>query len=125
MTLEIHSEILTSTQVNLALEGTLDAVTSPRLDEFISHHFDPAVLTVVIDLQKLVFISSAGLRIFAKLRKTLKSKGGTLCFINPSPQVKRVFDIVKAVPVSEVFQDIHELDNYLASMQRKVTESSP
>lgn len=122
MTLEISTESATVTQVNLSLNGILDAATSPVLEQFITDNLSTEVLTLILDLQKLSFISSAGLRIFAKLRKNLKNKGGRVCFINPSPQVKRVFDIVKAVPVSEVFQDVKELDAYLASMQRKTTE---
>ncbi|MGN6093137.1 MAG: STAS domain-containing protein, partial [Luteibacter jiangsuensis] len=40
---------------------------------------------------------------------------------NPQPQVKKVFDIVKAVPVAEVFASVGELDQYLDHMQRQMT----
>jgi len=35
--------------------------------------------------------------------------------------VKKVFDIVKAVPVKEVFASVAELDNYLDHIQRTVS----
>jgi sigma-B regulation protein RsbU (phosphoserine phosphatase) len=34
-----------------------------------------------------------------------------------------VFDIVKAVPVNEVFTSTRELDAYLDRMQRQITEA--
>lgn len=43
---------------------------------------------------------------------------------NPQPQIRKVFDMVKAVPLSDVFASTEELDAYLAAMQRKVIEQS-
>ncbi len=123
MTLNIQAESSEPSQVTLLLDGKLDATTSPTLDQFISDSLSPSVQTLVFDLQKLSFVSSAGLRVFAKARKTLKARSGNAYFVNLSPQVKRVFEIVKAVPVSEVFQDVQEFDAYLAAMQKKVTEA--
>jgi hypothetical protein len=40
----------------------------------------------------------------------------------PSPQVRKVFDIVKAVPLNSIFSSTAELDEYLDHMQRKVSE---
>ena len=42
--------------------------------------------------------------------------------MNLQPQIRKVFDIVKAVPVSDVFASVAELDAYLDTMQRKVLE---
>ena len=74
---------------------------------------------VVVDLGKLSYISSAGLRTFAKLRKAMVAREGKICFVNLSPQVQKVFDIVKAVPISELFRSTEELDAYLATMQQR------
>ncbi|MEE3715409.1 STAS domain-containing protein [Tumidithrix elongata RA019] len=122
MTLKISTKLSEATTSYLVLDGKLDAITAPELEEFVDRNLDPAIATLILDLQALSFVSSAGLRIFAKLRKMMKSRDGKAFFVNLSPQVKKVFDIVKAVPIAEVFQDIEELDAYLANMQRKDTE---
>lgn len=83
---------------------------------------EPKIKNLVFDLQNLNFVSSAGLRIFAKARKMAKSKQNKVYFINPTPQVKKVFEIVKAVPISEVFQNIQELDDYLLKIQSKTID---
>lgn len=120
MALQIQTVSPEQTTLTLSLEGQLDAVTAPELDQFISANLNPGITTLILDLSKLNFVSSAGLRIFAKTRKAMQAQEGKLCFVNLSPQVQKVFEIVKAVPTSDVFRNLEELDEYLATMQRKV-----
>ncbi|KGF71623.1 anti-sigma F factor antagonist [Neosynechococcus sphagnicola sy1] len=109
-----------SSTLRLALNGQLDTLTATELDQSIQNTLTPSINTLVLDLQNLSFVSSAGLRIFAKTRKIMKSRDGKLFFTNLTPQVQKVFDIVKAVPLSEVFRNTKELDEYLALMQSNV-----
>ena len=102
------------------MDGQLDSLTAPDLDKSIQTNLTENIKTLIFDLQNLSFISSAGLRVFAKTRKILKSREGDVFFINITPQVKKVFDIVKAVPLSEVFANVEELDKYLAVMQSNI-----
>ena len=68
------------------------------------------------------YISSAGLRSLFRARKTMKANGGNSLIMQAQPQVRAVLDIVKAVPVHEVFRNVEELDAHLAEIQRKVVE---
>ena len=122
MALEILTKSGQPDTMTLILEGRLDAITAPELEQFVTTKVGENVKTIVLDLGKLSFISSAGLRTFAKMRKTLVSREGRLCFVNLSPQVQKVFEIVKAVPHTEIFRNLDELDAYLTLMQRRVTE---
>jgi len=124
MTLQIQNEFLEPTTLYLILNGKLDTITAPDLENFISNKLNHEIKTLIFDLQKLSFVSSAGLRVFAKSRKMMKSRQGKICFVNLSPQVQKVFDIVKAVPISEVFQSTEELDAYLKMIQEKATQSN-
>jgi anti-anti-sigma factor len=60
----------------LALDGQLDSLTADVLDKSIQTNLAQDTKTLIFDLQKLTFVSSAGLRVFAKARKTLKARGG-------------------------------------------------
>jgi anti-sigma B factor antagonist len=123
MTLIVRSESPTPARSTVWLEGRLDANTFTDLDEALSD-ITPMVDnggTLVLDLSQLDYISSAGLRSLAQLRKKMNDRGGRTLLLNPQPQVKKVFDIVKAVPVKEVFASINELDQYLDHIQRSVT----
>ncbi|MEZ2418101.1 STAS domain-containing protein [Luteibacter sp. RCC_6_2] len=123
MTLIVRSESPTTDRSTVWLEGRLDAATFAAFDEAM-HDITPLVDnggTLVIDLSALEYISSAGLRSLAQLRKQMHDREGRTLLLNPQPQVKKVFDIVKAVPVAEVFANVAELDQYLDHMQRQMT----
>jgi anti-sigma B factor antagonist len=124
MALQVLVKNTNSNTLSLALDGQLDSLTAPDLDKSIQTSLTQNIKTLIFDLQSLSFISSAGLRVFAKTRKTLKSREGDVFFVNITPQVKKVFDIVKAVPISEVFANVEELDKYLAVMQSNVDEEN-
>ena len=123
MTLIVRSESPTPARTTVWLEGRLDAATFGDLDEAL-RDISPLVDnggTLVIDLSGLEYISSAGLRSLAQLRRHMHDRDGRTLLLNPQPQVKKVFDIVKAVPVAEVFASVAELDQYLDHMQRQIT----
>ena len=71
----------------------------------------------MFDLAQLKFISSAGLRVFAAARKTLREHHGQASFVHMQPQIQEVFEIIKALPGVAVFKDEAELDQYLAARQ--------
>jgi len=120
MALQILVDNTSPNTLSVALDGQLDTLTANDLDQSIQTNLQQDTQTLIFDLQNLSFVSSAGLRIFAKARKTLKLRDGKVFFINLTPQVKKVFDIVKAVPISEVFASTEELDAYLTVMQSEV-----
>jgi anti-sigma B factor antagonist len=124
MTLSLHHEFSAPDRVVVHVGGRLDAMTFGELDEAML-----ALLprlgdggTVVVDLAGLEYVSSAGLRSFARIRKSMRARNGHTLLLNPQPQVRKVFDIVKAAPVNEVFTSTQELDAYLDRMQRQITE---
>ncbi|MFM6133985.1 MAG: STAS domain-containing protein [Cuspidothrix sp.] len=124
MSLQIQIEPSKPDTLHLRLNGKLDAVTASELEKSINDSINNEIKTLILDLQNLSFISSAGLRIFAKARKMVKSRAGMVYFANLSPQVKKVFDIVKAIPLSEVFQNVQEIDAYLKKMQDNVSQAN-
>ena len=75
----------------LALVGRLDTVTAPELEAEISTIL-PTAESLVLDMEKLEYISSAGLRVILKTQKALTQKAG-LKLINVSDDVRKVFDI--------------------------------
>ena len=107
------------------VSGKLDTHTHTELDRQLAPLLETAAIkTLVLDLDKLNYISSAGIRTVFKARKAMAARGGRLLVVHLQPQIRKVFDIVKAVPVSDVFASAEELDAYLDAMQRKVVEGN-
>lgn len=108
--------------IPLLLAGSLDSDTAPQLQATINDAIYPETQALIIDMKHLEFISSAGLRIIFKTRKLMDGSGGKLVLINPQPQVRKVFDIIKAAETLSIFQNDAELDEYLADIQRNMVK---
>jgi anti-anti-sigma factor len=103
------------------LAGHLDSHTYQSADSELEPVLaDASVNLLVLDLSDLEYISSAGLRTVFRARKSLGSRGGKVLVANPQPQIRKVFDLVKAVPFSEIFSSTAEADAYLDAMQKRV-----
>ncbi|MGD2270109.1 MAG: hypothetical protein PVI06_06895 [Desulfobacterales bacterium] len=44
--------------------------------------------------------------------------------MNLQPQIKKVFDIINALPSMQIFASIEELDEYLDAIQKKATRGA-
>ena len=123
MHLDIQTAPRSGTTQRVALFGRLDTHSYPQLDGELAPMLDggdPPVMSLVLDLAGLNYISSAGIRSIFKARKALTARNGKLLVVNPQPQIQKVFDVVKAVPMSDIFTSVAEADAYLDMVQRKV-----
>ena len=126
MSLQVRIEAAIAARVVVRPIGKLDAVTCQEFDQALDRVLAqmPPGGTLVIDLVDLEYVSSAGLRSLFRARKAMRTQGGQSLLVHAQPQVRKVFEIVKAVPVHEIFSSVEELDAYLADMQRKVVEGN-
>ena len=106
----------------ISIAGSLDSNTAPELQQSIDNEIDDAVSATIIDFKGLDFLSSAGLRVIFKTKKTMDGSGGKFLMVNLQPQIKKVFEIIKALDGMNVFKDQEEMDEYLAAMQDKVKQ---
>ncbi len=100
--------------------GRLDTHTYGELDDRLTLVLASKVQSLLLDLAQLDYISSAGVRSIFRARKLLTERGGKVVLANAQPQVQKVFDIVKAVPLSEIFRSVEEADAYLDRIQKKI-----
>src|SRR5262245_46032790 len=80
-----------------SLDGSLDGVTASKLDEELSGRIRAGMSLLILDMKRLNYISSAGLRIVFKTAKVLRTLGASLALANRQPQIIKVFEIVKAL----------------------------
>ena len=78
-------------KLTVALEGRLDTTTAPELEADLKASID-SVTDLVIDMEKLDYISSAGLRVLPWANKTMNQKG-TMVVKNVSEVVNEVFEV--------------------------------
>jgi anti-anti-sigma factor len=75
------------------IEGELDTSSSPEAQKQLDQLREQGVKKILLDLAKLDFISSAGLRVLLATAQELKSDGGDLRVCSLNETVKEVFDI--------------------------------
>ncbi len=78
--------------IQLNVEGQVDTVTAPELQQKILTSFQKSN-DVVLDLGQVGYMSSAGLRALLLGQKTAQSKGGKLHIINVQDPVMQVFQM--------------------------------
>lgn len=88
--------------VNVAFDGRLDTVAAQQISEAIEQVIQQADRNIVIDCEKMPFISSSGLRIFLKIRKEVAAKGGKMYLKSICPDVQQVFKMTKLDDLFEI-----------------------
>ena len=88
MTIEIKRN---SDQTVIELVGRLDTTTAPALDKTIRDDIADTK-NLVLDVKKLEYISSAGLRVLLSAQKKMKNIG-TMKVINVCQEVMEVFEM--------------------------------
>ena len=78
-------------ELKLTLEGRLDTNTAPELEAELQSSLD-GVTELTMDLEKLEYISSAGLRVLLSTQKTM-NKQGEMKISNVSETVMDVFEV--------------------------------
>jgi anti-sigma B factor antagonist len=105
-----------------SLDTTSHAVLEQRMDYLIA---DNSATVITLDMAGVEYISSMGIRAILKAKKELDRRGGSLLMVNLQPQIKKVFEIINALPSMQIFSSIEELDNYLTEMQRRTLQDRP
>jgi len=75
----------------IALNGRLDTTTAPQLEESVKESIE-GITELCFDLEKLAYISSAGLRVLLSAQKTM-NKQGKMMVKNVSEEVKEIFEV--------------------------------
>lgn len=87
-------------EMTISLEGRLDTVTAPMLDEAVRDHLD-GVTDLTLDFENLEYTSSAGLRVILSAQKKMK-KQGSMVIINVNDDIMEVFDLTGFSDILEI-----------------------
>lgn len=108
----------------IVLAGRLDSHTHEALDDQLETLLAGKPQALVLDLAHLEYISSAGVRSILKARKALAPHEGKLLLVHPQEQIRKVIEIVQAVPMDSIFASTEEADAYLDALQRHILGGS-
>ena len=82
---------LDGTILEIAIEGRLETTTAPELEAVIKESLD-GVTELIVNMEKLQYISSAGLRVLLVAQKTMM-KQGRMVIRNANDDIQEVFEV--------------------------------
>ena len=88
MTMEIKKN---AAQTVIRIDGRLDTITAPNLDKAINEELGDTK-NLILDMQNLEYISSAGLRVLLGAQKKMQ-KIGSMKVVNVCQAVMEVFEM--------------------------------
>ncbi|MBI2417669.1 MAG: STAS domain-containing protein [Ignavibacteriales bacterium] len=91
--------------VILDLDGRLDIHSTEGFKNTIQTLIDGGFTKIILDCNKLSFISSAGLRILIVAQGNLEPKGGEVCFFGFNSNTRKIFDITGYCNLFKIFEN--------------------
>lgn len=86
--------------LNVVLDGRLDTTTAPELEQQIKEDIE-GVKELTFDMEKLDYISSAGLRVLLSCQKIM-SKQGNMVVKNVSEEVMEIFEVTGFIDILNI-----------------------
>lgn len=85
------NKTIENSAMTIALEGRLDTITSMELEQSIKESLED-IQELTLDLEKLDYISSAGLRVLLSTQKVMNEKG-SMKVIHVNDVVMEIFEV--------------------------------
>ncbi len=79
------------TELTLKLEGRLDTTTAPQLENELKESLD-GVSSLTLDMEKLEYISSAGLRVLLSAQKKMNAQGD-MKVVHVGDTIMEIFEV--------------------------------
>ena len=77
--------------LSVTVEGRIDTTTAPELEKEIKDSLD-GVKSLVLDFEKVEYVSSAGLRVLLSTQKIM-NKQGEMKLINVNSDIMEIFEV--------------------------------
>lgn len=90
----------------LKLDGFLDAHTAPQFEEAIQKEVAGGRNQLVVECEKLSYISSAGLGVFMSFIEEIREAGGDIRICAVPPKVLQVFEILGFQSIFDIVETV-------------------
>ena len=92
---------LNGTTLTVKPSGELDSMTSPVFEAELREHLT-GITSLIVDFERVKYISSAGLRAFLAVGQTLENSGSVMKLIHVNEYIMEVFEMVGFLEVITV-----------------------
>ena len=104
--MQIDFEQLDKGILKVNLSGRMDVSGSQQIDRKLADATSPTGNAVIVDLSKVVFLASVGIRTLLVYAKALRTRGGKMVLLNPDATVAKVIELSGIDLSIGVFRDL-------------------
>lgn len=104
------------------LKGSIDTDTHTQMEKELCGIINNKTKAVVFDMKNVAYISSIGIKVVIDAKKDLESHGASFAMINLQPQIKKIFEVLKILPMFDIFNDMPEADKYIDEIIKEEIE---
>lgn len=89
----------------MEIEGRIDAHTAAKVEEELQSVKDKNIAKIIVDFEKVNYISSGGLRVFLTALKWTRAQSGDLKLVNLVPNVEKIFKLAGFTRLFNILPD--------------------
>jgi len=97
----------------IQLTGKLDSTGFNSIDLKFTAHYSGHNVRVIVDLSKLEFLASIGIRMFTMNAKSLSSRGGKMVLLNPGKEVRDVLEMTGIPTIIPIYDSRESAETVL------------
>jgi len=87
----------------ISLTGRLDVYKANDLEQKLNALIDAGQILIIVELERLEYISSSGLRVFLAALKKTKKQEGDIKLVGLAPFIREIFDIAGFTKLFQIF----------------------
>ena len=87
------------------IAGRLDTTNYGELEHHLSSLTERNEYRILLDLEKLEYISSSGLRILLMFLKKIKAANGRFMLCSLTPEIREIFEISGFINIFDIYAD--------------------
>ncbi len=98
----------------VSVSGRLDTTNYQELENKLQQLVDDSETNMIMDCQKLDYISSSGLRVFLMFLKKLKTSNGKFYICNLQDNIQEIFQISGFTNIFKIFDSLEKAESKMS-----------
>ncbi len=91
----------------VAINGRIDSYTAPQLMDQLNEIAHQDIYKIILDLDEVSYVSSAGLRVFIDIQKACKKNNqGEVILVNTPQRVYETLELAGFVPLFKFYNNV-------------------
>ena len=111
--MDIHYSDLDNSIILIKLSGRLDIIGTGEIETKFAGYCAGEKVRVIVDLSKVDFLASIGIRLLTLTAKSVASRSGKMVILNPIPEVQDVLEITGIPAIIPIYSYLESAETVL------------